>query len=106
MPKHCSVACETSAGVMLCQLELPDAATIADALAMARRLLGETLADWDGGATGIYGQQCPRQHVPADGARIELYRPLASDPRAARRARVAVTRPLRRGPRVRKSTRI
>ena len=89
MGKHCSVACDTPQGVRTCELELPATATIAEALALARVRLGEQAADWEHAAVGIYGQVHPREHVPADGERIELYRPLQVDPRARRRARAA-----------------
>jgi putative ubiquitin-RnfH superfamily antitoxin RatB of RatAB toxin-antitoxin module len=87
--KRCSVACDTPAGILVCELDLPDDATIAAALSGARRVLGERAADWEHAATGIYGRVYSRAHVPAHGDRIELYRPLKLDPRAKRRARVA-----------------
>lgn len=97
MSKRCSVACDTGSGVLLCELELPDSATIGEALSAARQLLGDEVADWEA-AAGIYGQVYPREHMPADGERIELYRPLPMDPRAGRRARVtSAARRRRRG---------
>jgi uncharacterized protein len=36
---------------------------------------------------GIFGQRVERDHVLADGDRVEIYRPLAAEPRAARRRR-------------------
>jgi putative ubiquitin-RnfH superfamily antitoxin RatB of RatAB toxin-antitoxin module len=89
MSKRCSVACDTPSGILLCELELPDDATIALALGDARRVLGDAAADWEHAATGIYGRVYARGHIPADGDRIELYRPLKVDPRAKRRARAA-----------------
>jgi putative ubiquitin-RnfH superfamily antitoxin RatB of RatAB toxin-antitoxin module len=59
------------------------------ALDAARRLLGDAAADWAHAATGIYGRALGREYIPADGDRIELYRPLRIDPRAKRRARAA-----------------
>jgi putative ubiquitin-RnfH superfamily antitoxin RatB of RatAB toxin-antitoxin module len=85
--KHCRVACDTAAGIRSCSLTLPDDADVRDALCVARELLGEPGADWEQGATGIYGRLCNRDHVWTDGDRIELYRPLQQDPRAGRRAR-------------------
>jgi hypothetical protein len=87
--KRCSVACDTPAGILVCELDLPDDATIAVALSGARRVLGERAADWEHAATGIYGRVYPRTHIPVDGDRIELYRPLKLDPRAKRRVRAA-----------------
>lgn len=97
MSKHCSVACDTPAGMLVCELELADDATIALALQAARRLLGDAAADWQHAATGIYGRERAREFIPADGDRIELYRPLLIDPRASRRARAAraATKPVR-----------
>ena len=87
--------------MLSCELELPDGATIAEALAAARQVLGEQAADWEAAVTGIYGRVCPREHVPCDGERIELYRPLQNDPRArpARARRGAAAMRLRRAPR-------
>jgi putative ubiquitin-RnfH superfamily antitoxin RatB of RatAB toxin-antitoxin module len=90
--KRCSVACDTPAGILLCELDLPDDATIAVALIGARRVLGDSAADWERAATGIYGRVYSRTHVPLHGDRIELYRPLKVDPRAKRRARAAQAR--------------
>ena len=56
---------------------------------------GQIVADgapeiaWESAAVGIFGVVCAREFVFADGDRIEIYRPLAVDPRAARRERAA-----------------
>ncbi len=89
MSKRCTVACDTPSGILVCELELPDDATIAVALSDARRVFGDAAADWEHAAIGIYGRVHGRGHIPADGDRIELYRPLKIDPRARRRARAA-----------------
>jgi putative ubiquitin-RnfH superfamily antitoxin RatB of RatAB toxin-antitoxin module len=99
MSKRCSVACDTSAGIVLCELELPDDASIAMAVSAARRSLGEAAADWEHAVTGIYGRVHSREYIPADGDRIELYRPLKIDPRASRRARAAQAERAGRRPR-------
>ena len=39
----------------------------------------------DDAAVGIWGHPAPRDRVLADGDRVEVYRPLAMDPREARR---------------------
>lgn len=83
-------------------LSLPPGATVGDALAAARDLwLGDSSAhaagamiDWDA-AVGIYGEVCGRDRLVEDGDRIELYRPLAFDPKESRRKRERETR--RRG---------
>jgi putative ubiquitin-RnfH superfamily antitoxin RatB of RatAB toxin-antitoxin module len=44
---------------------------------------------------GVFGKILPRDHRPADGDRIEIYRPLIADPKASRNARVAKKRQAR-----------
>ena len=39
------------------------------------------------GAVGIFGERISPDTVPADGDRIEIYRPLKQNPREARRKR-------------------
>jgi uncharacterized protein len=90
------VVCDTEGGVLACELELSDGATIAEALASAREKLGDD-ADWEAAPTGIFGELRTRDFVPTDGDRIELYRTLQIDPRARRRARVAAQGRVKRG---------
>lgn len=95
--KRCLVAIDMASGPVLLAVELPAEASIAAALVEARRLLEAGAAvpagidraglDWEG-PVGIWGRCCDRAEVPADNDRIELYRPLAMDPRQRRRARV------------------
>ena len=87
MSKHCTVVCDTAQGVLTCELCLPAAATVGEALAAAQQRLA--VQPVDGRAVGIYGQLCSLDHLFVAGDRIEWYRPLHADPRAARRARVA-----------------
>jgi uncharacterized protein len=87
--KRCTVACDTPAGIVACDLQLPDSATIDDALQAARSLLGDANVSWDNAATGVFGKVRGRGHVWEDGQRIEVYRPLQLDPRARRRQRAA-----------------
>jgi putative ubiquitin-RnfH superfamily antitoxin RatB of RatAB toxin-antitoxin module len=86
--KRCLVACDSRDGVHCVEIELDAAATIADALRAARALLPAVEADWDRGSTGVWGEIRPLAWCPADGDRVELYRPLPQDPRARRRERV------------------
>jgi putative ubiquitin-RnfH superfamily antitoxin RatB of RatAB toxin-antitoxin module len=85
--KRCTVVCDTPTGILSCELQLPDDATIEAALAAARTALGERVADWQGAATGVYGKVRQRGYLWGDGDRIELYRPLQLDPKARRRER-------------------
>jgi uncharacterized protein len=72
----------------LWHVELAVEATIADALASARLIANNAPIPWDDAPVGVFGEPRERTDVPEDGDRIELYRPLVSDPRERRRARV------------------
>jgi hypothetical protein len=84
-------------------VDLPAEATVAQALVTARGFAANTRTTrwtseevqqipWDTAPVGIFGELCDRQVVPADGDRIEIYRPLQSDPRDRRRERVRLDR--------------
>jgi uncharacterized protein len=91
-PKRCVVAWATTAGAHLWELELPAAASIADALAAARAACGAAPwcagIPWSSAPVGVFGEPRSRTEQFADGDRIELYRPLLHDPRERRRQRV------------------
>jgi uncharacterized protein len=77
-------------------LRLPTGSTVAHALAAAaadQRFQG---LDLDAAAVGVFGVAVRRDRALEQGDRIEIYRPLAADPKAARRARVKEAR-ARRG---------
>jgi putative ubiquitin-RnfH superfamily antitoxin RatB of RatAB toxin-antitoxin module len=88
--KHCTVVFATPERQWLWQVVLPDGATVAEALTQARDQASaqalEIEVPW-GSDVGIFGELCDASAVPRDGDRIELYRPLKSDPKESRRAR-------------------
>jgi uncharacterized protein len=90
--KQCLVAFALPTRQFLWAVDLPAAATVAEVLAQARLQAAargeEGPVPWDSDALGIFGEPCRREDVPRDGDRVEIYRPLANDPRASRRARV------------------
>jgi putative ubiquitin-RnfH superfamily antitoxin RatB of RatAB toxin-antitoxin module len=90
--KRCLVAYATPAREYLWALELPDGACIGEALAAARALAGTEPIPWESASVGVFGELRRRTDGCADGDRIELYRPLARDPRARRRERVRQAR--------------
>jgi putative ubiquitin-RnfH superfamily antitoxin RatB of RatAB toxin-antitoxin module len=110
--KQCVVAYAMRQRQHLWTVDLPAQATIADALAAARLIAEGSLmsegksadtlgVSWDTAPVGIFGELRDRQDVPADGDRIEIYRPLRSDPRERRRERVKRDRrskPMQRKP--------
>ena len=74
------------------QLQLPEGATLADAIEAAGgwQALGMAPATTDGAPTvGIWGRSAPLEQGLRDGDRVELYRPLTVDPKVARRERFA-----------------
>ncbi|GEM_PF-412179 len=75
-----------------------EAATVGQAVAASGldRLCHDVTGAWPS-AYGIHGRRVGRDHAPGHGARIEVLRALAVDPKAARRRRVASARAERRG---------
>jgi len=65
-------------GATIVTVTLPAGATVRDALDAARL---------SGTAVGIFGRRVRLDTKLADGDRVELYRPLAMDPKEARRRR-------------------
>ena len=92
--KRCTVAYATREQQFVWAVEIPEAGTVADALRAARASADSDTHDipWDTASVGIYGDVCARSDVPAEGDRIEIYRPLAADPRERRRERVRTQR--------------
>jgi putative ubiquitin-RnfH superfamily antitoxin RatB of RatAB toxin-antitoxin module len=69
------------------EIELPDGATIAQAIEYLAQM--PECSGWqiDESAIGVFGQLRPMETVLETGDRLELYRPLIVDPKAARRLR-------------------
>ena len=65
-------------GAQARSVSLPAGATVRDALAAS---------GFEGHAVGIFGKRVDLGHRLADGDRVEIYRPLATDPKEARRQR-------------------
>jgi uncharacterized protein len=102
--KQCVVAYATREHQYLWTVDLPNDATVADALEAARGLAARLTTrgtseeiPWDTAPVGIFGEPCDRQAIPGDGDRIEIYRPLRSDPRERRRERVRRDRRSKQG---------
>ena len=71
-------------------VELPAGATVADALAAAR--MAERHPGLDLSQVGIYGRRVSADTALREGDRVEIYRPLAMDPKEARRDRARRSR--------------
>jgi hypothetical protein len=63
-------------------------ATVGDALTLAAADPDFRGVDLNGAVVGIFGRVVARNRALQDGDRIEIYRPLAIDPKEARRLRV------------------
>lgn len=71
------------------ELQVPRGTTVADALSLA--LSGTLSSDTlNHSQAGIWGRPVDRSRLLKNGDRVELYRELLIDPRAARRERAAV----------------
>ncbi len=66
-------------------LDLPEGATVADAI--DRSGLQQRFPDLriDPSRVGVFSEPCSMQHLVRDGDRVEIYRPLKLDPKEARR---------------------
>jgi putative ubiquitin-RnfH superfamily antitoxin RatB of RatAB toxin-antitoxin module len=80
------VAYAEPARQFLRRITLPNGATVADAIA-ASGLAAEFAIDVSGLPAGIWSKPVSRDARLANGDRVELYRPLATDPKEARRRR-------------------
>ncbi len=68
-------------------LSLPAGATVANAIALSGIAALHPEIDPGAGAVGIFGRRVSLSTQPAAGDRIEIYRPLAADPKQSRRAK-------------------
>lgn len=68
-------------------IELPEGASVSDALEAARVRERFPDLDWTGVTYGLWSRPCAVDRLLRDGDRVEVYRPLAADPKDQRRAR-------------------
>ena len=82
------VVCAHPGSAQVVRVELPAGATLRDALAASG-------FNPKNQAVGIFGKRAALDHPLADGDRVEIYRPLALDPKEARRLRARKRQPSR-----------
>jgi putative ubiquitin-RnfH superfamily antitoxin RatB of RatAB toxin-antitoxin module len=82
--------------VIIKALRLPPGSCAADALRLAAGDADFAGVDLASAAIGIYGKVIRADHALQEGDRIEIYRPLAADPKTARRARAQAAQALPR----------
>jgi putative ubiquitin-RnfH superfamily antitoxin RatB of RatAB toxin-antitoxin module len=85
--KCCVVVWSAPGGLLEATVEVAEDATVSEVIAAARRRSQDETVPWESAPVGIFGELCDRRTLPRDGDRIELYRPLRIDPKAARRSR-------------------
>src|SRR5690242_637365 len=94
--KRCLVVYAMRERQFVWEVDTVPGATIEDVLGEARRIAQNETLPWETAAVGIFGELCARNAVPADGDRIEIYRPLIEDARTRRRQRAREMRRSRR----------
>jgi putative ubiquitin-RnfH superfamily antitoxin RatB of RatAB toxin-antitoxin module len=93
---RCAFAAATNAWQGELSFEVPDGSTVDHVLHRAREALtasGVAIdeAFWAGAPVGIFGDRCERDRHVIEGDRVEIYLPLAVDPKSARRERARQT---------------
>jgi putative ubiquitin-RnfH superfamily antitoxin RatB of RatAB toxin-antitoxin module len=89
---HVVVAWAAPGAEALVDLELPEGATVADAIARSG-IVARLGLDAASLVPAIFGQRAESATPLADGDRVELTRPLLADAKAQRRARAKPRRP-------------
>jgi hypothetical protein len=89
---HIEIVCARPRRAIVKAFTVAAGACVADALRLAALDPDFGEVDLEGSAVGIFGRAAPANEVLSDGDRIEIYRPLAADPKAARRARAKASR--------------
>jgi putative ubiquitin-RnfH superfamily antitoxin RatB of RatAB toxin-antitoxin module len=84
---RCEVAYARPDRQFVAVVELREGATAVDALRASGLLENCSEIDPATATLGVFGRVVPADHPLQDGDRVEIYRPLKMDPRAARRAR-------------------
>ena len=85
-----AVACSPSPGVAVeVELWMPHGATAADAIRASGLCERFPAGGLEQQETGIWGRPCGPDTQLQSGDRVELYRPLAMDPKEARRLRAS-----------------
>ena len=89
---RCAFAAATTAWQGELSFEVSNGSTVDHVLHRARDALAASgisidEAFWSGAPVGIFGDRCERDRRVIDGDRVEIYLPLAVDPKSARRER-------------------
>ena len=91
-PLQIEIAYADPQRVIVKALHLPPGSRVADALRVAALDPEFSGVDLANSALGIFGRSIRPDHALQQGDRIEIYRPLAADPKVARRERAKQAR--------------
>jgi len=80
MALHVGVAYATPARQVWLKLDVPEGATLAEAIARSGILTQFPEIDLGTQKVGVFGKVTPLTATVADGDRIEIYRPITTDP--------------------------
>ena len=80
---------------VLLEMQVEEGATVADVIETSQILRRFPTLDTGSLKFGIWGRVVERDHPVCDGDRVEVYRPLAIDPREARRQRALLGKTMR-----------
>jgi uncharacterized protein len=83
------VVCALPDGTHSLQLSLPPGSTAGAALERAAQAGEFSPLNLESATVGIFGRVVSREQPLKSGDRLEIYRPLAADPKTARRKRAA-----------------
>lgn len=88
----CTVVWDAGPGLRELSLRLPAGSPVSAALHAARQQWADPYLDAGTLRVGVWGEECGPERGLREGDRVEIYRPLPSDPREARRRRVQAAR--------------
>ena len=83
------VACALPARQALLRLDVPQGSTARDAVQRSKIAEQFPELDVESAPLGVFGQSVEANYTLRAGDRVEIYRPLIADPKAARRKRAA-----------------
>jgi putative ubiquitin-RnfH superfamily antitoxin RatB of RatAB toxin-antitoxin module len=81
------VVCATSARQLLRRVQLPAGSSVIQAVEQSGILQEMPDVPFDSSRLGIFSRRVAADDLLQDGDRVEIYRPLTSDPKDARRRR-------------------
>ena len=82
---------------VLAEVQVPEGATVREAIEASRVLARFPEIDLEKSKVGVYGKVVPLDTVVKNGDRVEIYRALIGDPKEIRKLRAAEGKKMKRG---------